>query len=105
MGNIVLGLAENLTKAKTFCMYGLHLLKWVVSEGNILHQTIPGFTNVVKKHFESIMDKAENAGNQHFLFFPQCFLLYLRKLTPVHVNFNLSSAYIFNSDQSKIVVW
>ena len=27
-----------------------------------------------KKHFESIVGKEENAGNQHFLFLPQCFL-------------------------------
>ena len=26
-----------------------------------------------KKPFENIMGKDENAGNQHFLFFPQCF--------------------------------
>ena len=24
---------------------------------------------------ENTVDNAENAGNQHFLFFPQCFLL------------------------------
>ena len=29
-----------------------------------------------KKPFENIVGKGENAGNQHFLLFPQCFLLY-----------------------------
>ena len=27
-----------------------------------------------KKYFENIVGKGENAGNQHFLLFPQCFL-------------------------------
>ena len=31
-------------------------------------------TPLEKKAFENIMGKGENAGNQHFLFFPQCFL-------------------------------
>ena len=29
-----------------------------------------------KMAFENIMGKGENAGNQHFLLFPQCFLLF-----------------------------
>ena len=29
-----------------------------------------------KKPFENIVGKGENAGNQHFLLFPQCFLSY-----------------------------
>ena len=28
----------------------------------------------IKKPFENIVGKGENAGNQHFLLFPQCFL-------------------------------
>ena len=32
-----------------------------------------------KKHFENIVGKGENAGNQHFLLFPQWFLHCLRK--------------------------
>ena len=31
-------------------------------------------TNLRKKPFENIVEKGENAGNQHFLLFPQCFL-------------------------------
>ena len=27
-----------------------------------------------KESFENIVEKGENAGNQHFLLFPQCFL-------------------------------
>ena len=29
-----------------------------------------------KKPFENIVEKGENADNQHFLLFPQCFLPY-----------------------------
>ena len=29
-----------------------------------------------KKAFENVVGKGENAGNQHFLLFPQCFLLF-----------------------------
>ena len=54
-----------------------------------------------KKTFENIVGKGENAVNQHFLLFPQCFL-------PVpKTNFNFSDTYIlssanaFNLDQSK----
>ena len=32
------------------------------------------FTTLKKKAFESIVGKGENAGYQHFLLFPQCFL-------------------------------
>ena len=33
-------------------------------------------TPLEKKAFENIVEKGENAGNQHFLLFPQCFLLF-----------------------------
>ena len=33
-------------------------------------------TTLKKKPFENIVRKEENAGNQHFLLFPQCFLPY-----------------------------
>ena len=29
---------------------------------------------------ENILGKGENAGNQHFLLFPKCFLLYQRQI-------------------------
>ena len=32
-----------------------------------------------KKRFENIVGKEENAGNQHCLLFPHCFLLYQRQ--------------------------
>ena len=34
----------------------------------------PLLTPLEKKAFENIVEKGENAGDQHFLLFPQCFL-------------------------------
>ena len=39
-----------------------------------LYHTIPSYNNPWKKPFEIIIGKGENAGNQHFLLIPQCFL-------------------------------
>ena len=33
-----------------------------------------------EKPFQNIVGKGENAGNQHFSFFPQCFLSYERQI-------------------------
>ena len=38
------------------------------------------FDALVEKPFENIVGKEENAGDQHFLLFPQCFLSYERQL-------------------------
>ena len=55
-----------------------------------------------RKAFENIVGKGENAGNQHFLLFPQCFLLYQKTEIIISVTVNLSSAYSFNLDKPKI---
>ena len=34
-----------------------------------------------KTAFEKILGKGENAGNQHFLLFPQCFLPFPRQIS------------------------
>ena len=34
-----------------------------------------------KKAFENIVGKGENAGNQHLLLFPQCFLLFPTRIS------------------------
>ena len=34
-----------------------------------------------KKPFENIVGKGENAGNQHFLLFPQCFLSFPKQIS------------------------
>ena len=41
-----------------------------------LYHTIPTFNDSENKPFENMMGKGENAGNQHFLLFPQCFIPY-----------------------------
>ena len=33
-----------------------------------------------KKAFENIAEKGENTGNQHFLLFPQCFLIFITEI-------------------------
>ena len=38
-------------------------------------------TTPTKKPFENIVGKGENAGNQHFLLFPQCFLPFTRQIS------------------------
>ena len=44
-----------------------------------LYHTIPTIMTLKKKAFENIVEKGENAGNQHFLLLPQCFLLIPRQ--------------------------
>ena len=41
---------------------------------SIHFHTIPTFNDREKEAFENVVGKGENAGNQHFLPFPQCFL-------------------------------
>ena len=45
-----------------------------------LYHTIPTFTNPTKEPFENIVGKGENAGDQHFLLFPQCFLPFTKQI-------------------------
>ena len=48
-----------------------------------LYHTITTFNNLKKKKpFENIEGKEENASNQHFLLFPQCFLCNPRQILP-----------------------
>ena len=52
-----------------------------------------------KKAFENIVRKGENAGNQHFLLFPQCFLPYHRQIVSFlpHLNSHLQMHSIWTS--------
>ena len=52
-----------------------------------------------KKSFENIVRKGENAANQHFLLFPQCFVFFPKQIS------TLSSTNDFNLDQSKILLF
>ena len=56
-----------------------------------------------KKALENIVGKGENAGNQHFLLFPLCFLLNQGGNCSVLATFSLLSAKAFNLDWSKIL--
>ena len=53
------------------------------------------------KPFENIVGKGENAGNQHFLLFPQCFLSIPKTNFNSSVTFISLSGNAFNLDQSK----
>ena len=53
-----------------------------------------------KKTLENPVGKGENAGYQHFLLFPHCFLLNQREFVILAL-FNLSSAKAFNWDLFK----
>ena len=55
-----------------------------------LYHTIPTFNDPEKEGLENIKRKRENAGYQHFLFFPQLFL-------PLQTNFNFSVTFILSS--------
>ena len=58
-----------------------------------------------KMPFEKIVGKGENAGNQHFLLFPQCFTTQSVRKIIFSAAFILSSANAFNLDQSKILLF
>ena len=49
--------------------------------GLTLYHTIPTLNDPEKKAFENIVGKRENAGNQHFLLFPQCFLPFPKQIS------------------------
>ena len=64
---------------------------------------ITTFNDLHKKAFENIVVKGENASNQHFLLFPQCFLPFPIQISIFQLHFFLSSANAFNLDRSKIL--
>ena len=45
-----------------------------------LNHTIPTLFTLRKKPQENIVKKGENAGTQHFLLFPECFLSFLKQI-------------------------
>ena len=65
-----------------------------------------GLTNLKKEAFENIVEKGENAANQHFLLFPQCFLPYQRQKLSFWQIFYLVVCTSFQPDRVEIfVVW
>ena len=53
-----------------------------------------------EKPFENIVGKGENAGNQHFLLFPKCFLPYENQIIIIQAISKQFSANVFNLDVS-----
>ena len=68
--------------------------------GLTLYHIIPTLMTYRKKPFENIEGKGENAGNQHFILFPQCFLPSPKTNFDLSLTFILSSGDAFNLDQS-----
>ena len=82
----------------------------ILSSGNwlTLYHTIPTFNDPEekKKPSKKIVEKGENAGNKHFLLFPQCFQPYPSKNKNHHFSyFILSSANAFNLEQSRMLLY
>ena len=73
-----------------------HELKIFIKQSRLLR-------TLKKKAFENV-GKEENAGNQLFLLFPQCFLPYLREII-IPATFILSSTNAFNLYQSKFFLF
>ena len=72
----------------------------VINKVLTLYHTILTFNDPEKKPYKNTVRKGENAGNQCFLLFPQCFYFPKRNFN-FPVTFILSSASSFNLDQSK----
>ena len=62
-------------------------------------------TTLKKKPFENIVGKGENAVNQHFLLFPQCFLPFSKYISFFKPHFLLLSANAFNLKWPKIFLF
>ena len=58
-----------------------------------------------KKALENTFAKGKNAGNQHFLLFPQCFQPYQKGEIVTLAKFNLLSASAFNLFPSKTLLF
>ena len=70
-----------------------------------LYHTIQTFNNSDKVALEKIVGKGENAGNQHFLLFPQCFLLFPMQTSILsHIHHVVCKCFQFGQDHN-FVVW
>ena len=58
-----------------------------------------------KKPFENIVGKGENAGNQHFLLFPQCFLPLKKQISIFDTHLNCRVQRFSILDRSKILTF
>ena len=62
-------------------------------------------TTLRREAFENIEGKGENAGNQHFLLFPQCFLPFPKQISSFEFTFDLWSTNAFNLGKSIILLF
>ena len=77
---------------------------WRVSR-NAIPIILSAKMTVEKKPFEKIVEKGENAGNQHFLLFRQCVLPIPPKTFSFYLAFTFLSANAFNAYQCKILLF
>ena len=69
-----------------------------------LYHTIPTLNSIMKKKkkaFENIVGKGENAGNQHFHLFPQCFLPFLKQNSIIQSHLFCLLQMLLNLDHTK----
>ena len=63
-------------------------------------------TTLEKKPFENIVGKEENAGNQHFLLFPHCFLTFPKQISIFsHIYFCVCKCFQFGQIQNFVGWW
>ena len=53
----------------------------ILSFGKGLNHYLTTLMTLYQKPFQNIMGKGENAGNQHFLPFPKCFLAFPEQIS------------------------
>ena len=70
--------------------------EWVNQVLKNLINFLPLLKTLKKTPFENIVGKGENAGNQHFLLFPKCFLPIRKRISVFRLHFILSSVNAFN---------
>ena len=78
-------------------MYYLSLIKPLPHNPDFLR-------HLIKKNFENIEGKGENAGNQHFLLFPQCFPTQSKTEISILPTSNLMSANALNLVTTQILL-
>ena len=64
---------------------------------------MPSTPTPEKKPFGNIVEKRENAGNQHFIPFPTIFSIFTRKNYTISATNKLSSASAFNLGNAEIL--
>ena len=62
-------------------------------------------TTLCKKPFENFVGKGENAGNQHFLLFPQCFLPFPKQISILQLHLFVICKCLQFGPVQNFVVW